>query len=142
MKPAGARIDTAMLDAKLAELSRRLKRIEAKRPASLKTLAADEDLRDILARNLEVAIQGCIDIALHLCAAHGAVPPTAAQAFSVLAERGMIDRALAQKLQRAVGFRNVLVHEYTEVDWKIVMQVLRTGTRDLGAFGKAVLALL
>ena len=54
----------------------------------------------------------------------------------------MIDRALAQKLQRAVGFRNVLVHEYTEVDWKIVMQVLRTGTRDLGAFGKAVLALL
>ena len=68
MKPSGAVIDAAMLDAKLAELSRRLKRIETKRPASLKALAADEDLRDILARNLEVAIQGCIDIALHLCA--------------------------------------------------------------------------
>lgn len=142
MKPSGAGIDAAMLDAKLAELSRRLKRIEAKRPTSLKALAADEDLRDILARNLEVAIQGCIDIALHLCASQGTVPATAAQAFSVLSERGMIDRSLAQKLQRAVGFRNVLVHEYTELDWKIVMQVLRTGTRDLGEFGKAVLVLL
>ena len=70
------------------------------------------------------------------------VPPTAARAFDVLAEHGLIDQRLAQRLQRAVGFRNVLVHEYTEVDWKIVMQVLRTGTRDLTDFGKAVLALL
>ena len=43
---------------------------------------------------------------------------------------------------RAVGFRNVLVHEYTEVDWKIVMRVMRTDVRDLSAFGRAVVALL
>jgi uncharacterized protein YutE (UPF0331/DUF86 family) len=34
------------------------------------------------------------------------------------------------------------VHEYTDIDWKIVMQVMRTGTRDLAAFGKAVLKML
>jgi hypothetical protein len=28
------------------------------------------------------------------------------------------------------------------VDWKIVMQVIRTGTRDLAVFGKAVLRVL
>ena len=87
---------------------------------------------------LEVAIQACVDIAFHLCGAHGAVPTTAGQPFEELAKRGLIERSLAQRLQRAVGFRNVLVHEYTEVDWKIVMQVIRTGTRDLAAFGKAV----
>ena len=142
MKAARGQVDAAVLDAKLAELSRRLKRIEAKRPASLRALAADEDLQDILARNLEVSIQNCIDIALHLCAAHGSVPATAAGAFAVLAKIGLLEGSLAQRLQRAVGFRNVLVHEYTEVDWKIVMQVLRTGTQDLGAFGKAVAELL
>lgn len=135
-------VDVAVLDAKLAELSRRLKRIESKRPASLKALAADEDLQDILARNLEITIQNCIDIAYHLCAAHGVIPPTAAAAFAELAKRGIIDPGLAQRLQRAVGFRNVLVHEYTEIDWKIVMQVLRTGTKDLAEFGKAVVAVL
>lgn len=137
-----APLDAAVIDAKLRELSRRLRRIEAKQPASLKQLAADEDLQDILSRNLELAIQTCIDIAFHLCGAHGVVPATAAEAFAQLARRGLIERSLAQRLQRAVGFRNVLAHEYTEVDWKIVMRVIRTDTRDLAAFGKAVVEML
>jgi len=137
-----AAANSGVIDAKLRELSRRLRRVEAKQPVSIKALAADEDLQDILARNLEVAIQTCIDIAFHLCGAHGVVPTSSAEAFARLAERGLIERSLAQRLQRAVGFRNVLVHEYTEVDWKIAMQVIRTGTRDLAAFGKAVLKLL
>ena len=137
-----APVDSAVIDAKLRELSRRLRRVEARQPASLKQLAADEDLQDILTRNLELAIQTCIDIAFHLCGAHGVVPATAAEAFAQLARRALIERSLAQRLQRAVGFRNVLAHEYTEVDWKIVMRVIRTDTRDLAAFGKAVVKML
>lgn len=137
-----APVDSAVIDAKLRELSRRLRRVEARQPASLKQLAADEDLQDILTRNLELAIQTCIDIAFHLCGAHGVVPATAAEAFAQLGRRALIERSLAQRLQRAVGFRNVLAHEYTEVDWKIVMRVIRTDTRDLAAFGKAVVKML
>ena len=135
-------VDTEVIDARLRELSRRLRRVEAKKPASVKALATDEDMQDILTRNLELAIQSCIDIAFHLCGAHGKVPTTAAEAFAQLAKLELIERGLAQRLQRAAGFRNVLVHEYTEVDWKIVMRVIRTDTRDLAAFGKAVLKLL
>jgi len=137
-----ARRDLEVVDARLRELSRRLRRIEAKQPRSAKALAADEDLQDILARNLEVAIQTCIDVAFHLAGVQGSVPATAGEAFDELAGRGLIERSLAVRLRRAAGFRNVLVHEYTEIDWKIVMQVLRTGTRDLAAFGKAVVKTL
>jgi len=135
-------VDTEVIDARLRELSRRLRRVEARKPASVKALATDEDMQDILTRNLELAIQSCIDIAFHLCGAHGKVPTTAAEAFAELAKLELVERGLAQRLQRAAGFRNVLVHEYTEVDWKIVMRVIRTDTRDLAAFGKAVLKLL
>jgi uncharacterized protein YutE (UPF0331/DUF86 family) len=135
-------VDIEVIDARLRELSRRLRRVAAKQPASVKALAADEDMQDILTRNLELAIQSCIDIAFHLCGANGKVPTTAADAFAELAKLELIERGLAQKLQRAAGFRNVLVHEYTEVDWKIVMRVIRTDTRDLTAFGKAVLKML
>lgn len=137
-----APVDTEVLDARLRELSRRLRRVEARKPASIKALAADEDLQDILTRNLELAIQSCIDIAYHLCGAHGRVPTTAADAIAQLVQLHLIERGLAQRLQRAVGFRNVLVHEYTEVDWKVVMRVIRTDARDLAAFGKAVLKML
>ena len=135
-------VDTEVIDARLRELSRRLRRVAARKPASIKALAADEDMQDILTRNLELAIQSCIDIAFHLCGAHGKVPTTAADAFAELAKLDLIERGLAQRLQRAAGFRNVLVHGYTEVDWKIVMRVIRTDTRDLAAFGKAVLKML
>lgn len=137
-----APVDSEVIDARLRELSRRLGRVKAKQPAAVKQLAADEDLQDILTRNLELAIQSCIDIAFHWCGAQGVVPTTAAEAFAQLAKRDLIERGLAERLQRAVGFRNVLVHEYTEVDWKIVMRVIRTDTGDLAAFGKAVLKML
>lgn len=135
-------IDVEVVDARLRELSRRLARLAAKKPASARALARDEDLQDILSRNLSLAIQTCIDIAFHLCAANGSVPASSGEAFAQLGKRGLIERGLAQRLQRAVGFRNVLIHEYTEVDWTIVMRAMGGGTRDLAAFGKAVVALL
>ena len=135
-------IDVEVIDARLRELSHRLRRVAAKKPASVKALAADEDLQDILARNLTLALQAALDIAHHLCAAHGIVPATAGDAFAQLAAHKLIERALADRLVRANGFRNVLVHEYVEIDWKIVMRVIRTDLKDLAQFGKAVVALL
>ena len=134
--------DVDVVEARLRDLSRRLDRVAARKPRSLKQLADDEDLQDILSRNLELAIQACVDVAAHLCGAYGVVPATAGDAFEALAKRGVVSRPLATRLKRAVGFRNVLAHEYVEIDWKIVMRVIRRDTRDLAAFGKAVLALV
>lgn len=137
-----APLDTAVIEARLRELSRRLRRIAAKKPASVKQLAADEDLQDILSRNLELAIQACVDIAAHVCGAYGLVPATSGETFELLGQHKLLDRSLAKRLRRAVGFRNVLLHEYVEVDWKIVMRVITSDTKDLAAFGKAVLAII
>lgn len=135
-------VDHDIVDARLRELARRVQRVTARRPASLKALEADEDLQDILARNLTLAIQAAQDIAYHLCAARGQVPPTSAEAFALLAKERLIPHALAERMARATGFRNVLVHEYTRIDWQQVLAATRDGTRDLMAFGKAVAALL
>lgn len=134
--------DAAAVEARLRELSRRLRRIELKKPASLRELATNEDLQDILARNLELAIQACTDIAAHVCGAHGVVPTTSGEALALLARKGMPESRLARRLRRAVGFRNVPVHEYTAVDWAIALRVLRRDLRDLATFGKAMLALV
>lgn len=137
-----AQIDTEVIDARLRELSHRLKRVAAKKPTSLRRLIEDEDLQDIVSRNLELAIQACIDIAMHLCGAHDVVPASSGEAFTALADKNLVPRALAQRLRRAVGLRNVLVHEYVEIDWKIVQQVIERDTADLAAFGRAVLKLI
>ncbi|MGH3588311.1 MAG: type VII toxin-antitoxin system HepT family RNase toxin [Pseudonocardia sp.] len=84
------------------------------------------------------AIEGCVDVAQHLCASEGWGPPRDnGDAVKLLGRHGVLDGALAERLRRAVGFRNVLVHEYVDVDDHIVVSRLDDPS-DLEAFGAAV----
>ena len=67
------------------------------------------------------AIEACVDVAQHVCASEGWGPPADnADAVRLLGDHGVITRDLAASLRRAVGFRNVLVHEYVRVDDAVV----------------------
>lgn len=80
------------------------------------------------------AIEGCVRIAQHLGASEGwRVPDRNADAFTVLAEHSVLDDRLAARLGRAVGFRNLLVHQYADVDDERVVGML-ADLGDLEAF--------
>jgi uncharacterized protein YutE (UPF0331/DUF86 family) len=71
------------------------------------------------------AIEACLDVAQHLCASEGWGPPsTNADALVVLGRHGVLTPDLSRRLAAAVGFRNVLVHEYVTVDDTIVVRRL------------------
>lgn len=71
------------------------------------------------------AIEACVDVGQHICAAQGWGPPADnGDAVRLLGERGVLQGKLADSIRRAVGFRNVLVHEYVEVDDAIVIDRL------------------
>ena len=68
------------------------------------------------------AIEACVDVAQHICSSERFGPPdTNADAVRELGRRGIVSTELADSLGRAVGFRNVLVHQYTTVDDDIVL---------------------
>ena len=70
-------------------------------------------------------IEGCVDVAHHLAASEKwRAPDSNAEALRAMGERGVIDTELAVQLASAVGFRNVLVHQYAVVDDDIVLAVL------------------
>ncbi|WP_448590472.1 type VII toxin-antitoxin system HepT family RNase toxin [Thermoflexus hugenholtzii] len=50
---------------------------------------------------------------------------------AILAERAGLEPELKEKWIRMIGFRNILVHEYMEVDRRIVYEILQTGLEDL-----------
>lgn len=63
------------------------------------------------------AIEGCVRAAQHVVASEGlAMPESNADAVRLLGRQGLIEADVADAVGRAVGFRNVLVHEYTDVD--------------------------
>lgn len=71
------------------------------------------------------AIEGCIDVAHHLAASERwASPDTNAASFRLLGDHGVLDAPTASAMARAAGFRNVLVHQYIEVDDERVVAFL------------------
>ena len=88
------------------------------------------------------AIEGCVDVAHHLAASERwGAPDTNAAAFDLLARHEVVDRDLARRLAKAVGFRNVLVHQYAAVDDDRVVAALDE-LDDLGGFVQQVSAWL
>jgi len=136
-------MDREVVEQKLESLRRCLARIQSKTPSDAQTLAADFDLQDIVSLNLSRAVQLCVDVGAHLVAGLDVpVPDTMGQTFDVLAQSGLIPPDLASNLKKAVGFRNIAVHDYGTVDWNIVFSIAKNYLSDFEDFAKVVAALL
>ncbi|MDQ2812391.1 MAG: DUF86 domain-containing protein [Actinomycetota bacterium] len=86
------------------------------------------------------AIEACVDVAQHICATKGWGPPADnGGAVGLLGEHGVLATELAVSMRKAVGFRNVLVHDYIEVDDSIVTYRLNS-LDDLEEFIRQVAA--
>lgn len=68
------------------------------------------------------AIEACVDAAQHVCATSGWGPPADnGDAMRLLGAHGALDGVHAERMAKAVGFRNLLVHEYARTDDDIVV---------------------
>jgi uncharacterized protein YutE (UPF0331/DUF86 family) len=122
----------------LDELSERLGRLEPLKARTRAEFATDPYLRDIVERNLEVAAQICIDISHRIIALERAQKPgDYHQAILRMADLGVLPGDFARQLASIAGFRNVLVHEYVDVDWDEVYENLQS-LDDLARFGELV----
>ena len=121
-----------VLNERLAELARP----EAALPQQL---AANSVLRAAVERWLQLAIEACIDIASHVIASEGWVPPASGkEAFLILANHGRLTLDLAQRLGRAAGMRNVLVHDYVAIDLSQLAHAVKYDLQDLREFAVQV----
>jgi uncharacterized protein YutE (UPF0331/DUF86 family) len=132
-------VDRLLIDQKLETLRHCLVRMAGKCPPDATTLAEDIDLQDILVLNLTRSVQLCVDIASHIIAASSeAAPASMGEAFATLARMGVIDDTTATNLRRAVGFRNIAVHNYDKVDWNIVHAICVRQLDDFRAFASKI----
>lgn len=79
-------------------------------------------------RMFENAVQACSDLAQHVATRDfGYDGNTAKDAVRVLHRQGVIDEETMTTLVAAIGFRNVLAHEYGHIDADAVYETLQTG---------------
>lgn len=132
-------MDSELIAQKVESLHRCIQRTHEKCPVTAAALSADADAQDIVALNLTRAIQLCVDIGAHLIAGRDITSPTTmGQTFDTLATLGIISNELAARMKKAVGFRNIAVHNYESIDWQIVHAIATRHLDDFKDFARAV----
>ena len=104
-----------------------------------------KDLRELrfTEHTLQIAIQAALDAASHIVSDERlGEPSTSRELFDLLARHHWIDGPLAERLRRMVGFRNILVHGYAEVDPLVVKDVVERHLGNLDAFVSSIRARL
>jgi len=136
-------MDEDVILKKLESLSRCIERIDSKNPHSLDVLEEDMDLQDVIVLNLERAVQMCVDIGMHVLSSRKLIlPDTMADTFTVLQKEGMISEPTSERMIKAVGFRNTVVHAYQSIDWMIVDKIINAHLGDFRQFAKEIYAAL
>ena len=117
-------VDAPSIESRLERLRILLAELDEIRNGGRSAFDADPRLRLATERALQLSIQACIDIAGHLVAELDLpLPPDYRGLFPELASTGL-DQALATRLGDAAGLRNILVHDYLDLDENVVWGAL------------------
>ena len=96
-------------------------------------------VQDVFVLNLQRAIQAAIDIANVFISAYGwKLPDTYKESFAVLKDQKVISPDIYKVMVKMVGFRNIAVHDYQQLDVDILKSILSQNLKNLEQFYSAV----
>jgi len=90
-------------------------------------------------RNLHIAIECVLDIGNHIIAEKGfETPEDNEDIIRILGNERVIPSEFASRVKGMAGFRNVLVHEYTGIDYRLLHSYLIYRLDDLREFAHRI----
>ncbi|CAN5318308.1 DUF86 domain-containing protein [soil metagenome] len=125
--------DPELLAKKLAEIETYVRELQVL--ADPDRLGSDVKEERFIAHTLQLAIQTALDVGSHIVSDERlGEPRTNREIFVLLDRAGWISPDLATRLRDMAGFRNVLVHAYSQVDHSIVREIVTERLSDLTAY--------
>lgn len=101
----------------------------------------ENDIREerFVAHTLQIAIQAALDIASHIVSdGRLGEPRTNRELFDLLQRDQWLSPQLAKTMRQIVGFRNIVVHGYQNVDPRIMRDIVENRLHDFLAFTAAI----
>lgn len=131
----------AVLINKFESIERCINRINEEYENNPKNL---EDYRkmDSIILNLQRACELATDVAMYVVTTRKlGIPQTKKDAFVKLNENNLISDDMCSKMKGMVGFRNIAIHEYKEIDEDIVRDVIENHLGDITEFVRTMINL-
>lgn len=124
---------------KIQTIERCLKRIREEYVGFEDSFEENHTKQDSVILNLERASQASIDIATHIVKIKGlGLPNSSRELFDLLLENGIISEVICKQMQGMVGFRNIAVHDYQNLNLEIVVAIVEKHLGDFENFVKEV----
>lgn len=124
---------------KIQSIQRCVRRARDEYQADREGFAANYTPQDAAILNVVRAREMAIDLANYVIRAYKlGIPLSSADSFKLLRAERIIDARLADRMEKMVGFRNTVVHQYTKIDIRIVEAVIVSELDEVLAFGDKV----
>jgi len=124
---------------KIQSIQRCIRRAREIYQADRDGFAANDIHQDAALLNVLRACETTIDLANHVIRdAKLGIPVSSADSFKLLRAEKIIGNHLAERLEKMVGFRNTVIHQYTKTDIRIVEAVIVSELDELLAFADRI----
>lgn len=124
---------------KLEALQLYIVRIRKYVPVSAESLRTNVEVSGVVERNLQLASEVVLDVANQLIAEFRfRTPDTYKESIVILGEVGVLEKEFADDFSGIAGFRNILVHNYMDIDYNEVADKVNNHLGDFEIFAKSV----
>jgi uncharacterized protein YutE (UPF0331/DUF86 family) len=127
-------VNPSVITKRVEQIEKHLERIRPLASLSHEAFLKDNIAQDVVEYNLFQIVNHLIDIFQHTVVDEEyGFPETAYEAGQILFEKGIISMEDLEIFRQMVGFRNVVGHDYINVDKEIVYRILTHGEADIRA---------
>jgi len=125
----------SVIENRISYLKKYLDILEGYKQYTREQIEGDIDIKGMVERYLYLVVQSAIDLAeATLSFKNLRKPTTLGETFTILEEVKIIDKNLANEMIKMVGFRNILAHDYAEINYDIVYHILQNKLSDIEEF--------
>ena len=125
-------VNPSLIVKRVEQIERHLERIRSLASLSYENFLRDSVAQDVAEYNLFQIVNHLIDIFQHTVVDEEyGFPETAYEAAQTLLEKGVLLQEDVDLFKRMVGFRNVVGHDYINLDKKTVYEILANGESDI-----------
>jgi uncharacterized protein YutE (UPF0331/DUF86 family) len=136
-------VDRERLSSRLDALESYLAELRDFRAVSREEFVREPAIHHLAERFLHLACECVLDITQHVIADQGyRNAATYKDSIEVLREQGLIEPDLGERLKKWMGFRNVLVHMYLEIEHGRSYDAIQEDLGDLEQFAASMARLL
>jgi uncharacterized protein YutE (UPF0331/DUF86 family) len=125
-------VNPSVIRKRVEQIERHLERIKPFASLSHEAFLKDNVAQDVVEYNLFQVVNHLIDIFQHTVVDEEyGFPETAYEAAQILFEKGVLSKEDVEIFKQMVGFRNVVGHDYMNVDKEIVYHILARDQNDI-----------